>query len=70
MILFYTVLALTSLLVFFMLCIYAIYQGSVKGDVSFYVMFFALVFLFVSFYGAVGFAYTKLKEAGITVEII
>lgn len=70
MILFFTALTLSSLLIFFILCIFAIYQFSIKGDVNFYVMFFALIFLFVSFYGAVGFAYTKLKEAGIFIEII
>ena len=70
MIFFFSALALSSLLAFFMLCIFAIYQYSVKGDVSFYVMFFALIFLFVSFYGAVGCTYTELKNAGITIEIM
>lgn len=66
----FSTIALSSLATFVLLCFLAIYQFSVKGDVSFYVMLFALIFLFVSFYGAVGFTYTKLKEAGNIIKII
>lgn len=70
MIFLYSAIALSSLAVFVLLCFYAIYQFSVKGDVSFYLMLFALIFLCISFYGAVGFTYTKLKEAGTVIKII
>lgn len=70
MIYIFSAIALSSLATFVLLCFFAIYQFSVKGDVSFYVMLFALIFLFVSFYGAVGFTYTKLKEAGNIIKII
>ena len=66
----FSAIALSSLATFVLLCFFAIYQFSVKGDVSFYVMLFALIFLFVSFYGAVGLTYTKLKEAGNIIKII
>lgn len=70
MIFLYSFIALSSLAAFILLCFFAIYQFSVKGDVSFYVMLFALIFLCVSFYGAVGFTYAKLKDAGTTIRII
>lgn len=56
----------TSLFLFFL----ATYQRIKYGDESFWALVFALILLFVSFYGAVGFTYTKLKESGVTVTII
>lgn len=49
---------------------FAIYKFSVNGDVSFFVMFFALIFLFLSFYGALGFTDYWLKTMDIDVRII
>ncbi len=70
MIIFFSTLALSSIVAFFMLFLFAMYQLSAKGSINFLVMLFALIFLFISFYGAVGFTYIKLKEVGIPVEIL
>lgn len=70
MIFIFSAIAISFFIFAALLFILAVYQFSVKGDASFYVMLFSLIFIFISFYGAVGYTYTKLKEAGVIIKII